>query len=140
MPKILIAEDDKFLANAYRVKLTKSNFEVKIAMDGVEAMTVLQSFTPDLILLDLVMPKKDGFTVLSELKASPQFKNIPVLVASNLGQKEDLDKAMALGAKGFVVKADMSLEDLIKKINSIIGKSPTEPIPAPAKPTPKPTQ
>jgi DNA-binding response OmpR family regulator len=125
MPKILVTEGDKFLANAYRVKLSKSNFEVKIASNGEDALTILQTFTPDLILLDLVMPKKDGFTVLKELQAKPHLKGIPVLVASNLGQKEDLDKAMALGAKSYVVKSDMSLENLIKKINSIIGKSST---------------
>ncbi len=129
MPKILIAEDDKFLANAYRVKLTKTGFEVKIAMDGEEALTILKGFTPDLILLDLVMPKKDGFTTLRELKAAPHLKGIPVLVASNLGQKEDLDKAMSLGAKDYVVKSDLSLEALIKKIQSLLGKSTEKPTP-----------
>jgi len=120
MKKILVAEDDKFLANAYRVKLTKSDFEVKIASDGEEVFEILKTFTPNLILLDLVMPKKDGFTVLGDLKKSDKFKNIPVLVASNLGQKEDLDKAMALGAKGFVIKSNMSLEKLIEKIKALI--------------------
>jgi len=125
MTKILIAEDDKFLANAYRVKLTKAGFEVKIASDGEEALEILKTFTPALILLDLVMPKKDGFTTLEEIKASDQYKNIPVLVASNLGQQEDIDKGLKLGAKDYVIKSDMSLEDLITKINSLISKQPT---------------
>lgn len=116
--KILIAEDDKFLANAYRVKLSKLEHEVKIVADGEEAMQALEEFTPDVILLDLIMPNKDGFVVLEEIKASDKYKKIPVIVASNLGQKEDIEKAKQLGADDYVVKADMELEDLVKKVES----------------------
>jgi CheY-like chemotaxis protein len=116
MTKILVAEDDKFLGSAYRAKLTKTGFEVQIATDGNEALTALQSFTPDIILLDLVMPGKDGFATLEEIKQSDQLKSIPVIVASNLGQKEDLDKAMALGASDYIIKSDLSLDALISKI------------------------
>jgi CheY-like chemotaxis protein len=116
MTKILVAEDDKFLDSAYRAKLTKTGFEVQIATDGEEALKILETFTPDIILLDLVMPKKDGFTTLEELKKSDTLKNIPVIVASNLGQKEDLDKATALGAVDYVIKSDLSLDALITKI------------------------
>jgi two-component system alkaline phosphatase synthesis response regulator PhoP len=122
MKKILIAEDDKYLANAYRVKLNKAGFEIKIVGDGVEALEVLKSFTPDIILLDLVMPVKDGFTTLTEIKQDPKLKSIPVLIASNLGQKEDLDKGLALGAVDYIVKSDLSLEDLITKINLLLTK------------------
>ena len=118
--RILIVEDDKFLLNAYRVKLQKSGFEIKIAMDGEEAIEALKGYTPDLILLDLILPKKDGFAVLEELKTNENWGKIPVLIASNLGQKEDLDRGMALGAKDFVVKTDLSLDDLVKKINSFL--------------------
>lgn len=121
MKKILVAEDDKFLASAYRVKLTKAGFEVQIASDGNETLEILKTFTPDLILLDLIMPIKDGFAVLAELKASPLWKGIPVIVASNLGQQEDTDKAMQLGAIDVVVKSDLHLEDLIAKINTILS-------------------
>src|SRR5476651_2183773 len=120
MKSILVAEDDKFLANAYRIKLTKAGFEVHIARDGQEAVDVLKTLKPDLILLDLVMPTKDGFTALEEIKANPSIKDIPVIIASNLGQKEDLDKGMKLGAVDFIVKSDLSLENLIKKINTIL--------------------
>lgn len=119
--KILIAEDDKFLSNAYRVKLTKAGFEVKVVGDGQEALDSLQAFIPDLILLDLVMPIKDGFATLEAIKADEKLKTIPVIVASNLGQKEDCDKAFRLGAKDFVVKSDLSLDTLIQKIHSLIG-------------------
>jgi len=119
--KILVAEDDKFLGNAYRIKLTKAGFEVQLATDGQEALTALQTFIPDLILLDLVMPVKDGFAALEEIKANDKLKAIPVIVASNLGQKEDTDRALKLGAKDFVVKSDLSLDVLIQKIHTLIG-------------------
>ena len=122
MSKILVVEDDKFLANAYRVKLEKTGFEVRIAMDGEEGSVAAAEFEPDLILLDLVMPKKDGFTVLQELKADEKFKNIPVLVASNLGQKEDVDRAKELGAVDFVIKTDESLSSIIEKIKKYLPK------------------
>lgn len=121
MKKILIAEDDKFLASAYRLKLTKAGFEVEIVSDGTELLKVLEKFLPDLILLDLVMPVMDGFAVLENLRSNPKFKSIPILVASNLGQKEDIDRATNLGATDFVVKSDMSLDMLIEKINKFIS-------------------
>ena len=120
MKKILVAEDDTYLANAYRVKLTKAGFEVKNAFDGQEAINILQTFIPDLIILDIVIPKKDGFTILSEIKANEKWKNIPVILVSNLGQKEDREKGMQLGATDFFVKTDFSLNDLIQKINNIL--------------------
>jgi len=123
MKKILIAEDDKFLGNAYRVKLSKENFEVKIAEDGDEALEALKTFNPDLILLDLVMPKKDGFSFLAEFKADKKNGKIPVIIASNLGQKEDIDRGMSLGATDYIIKSDLSLDTLIQKINSILNKS-----------------
>jgi len=123
MKKILVAEDDKFLGNAYRAKLTKAGFEVQIARDGQEAMDIVRTYLPDIILLDLVMPVKDGFTALAELKNDPQLKNIPVLIASNLGQKEDTDRGMKLGASDYFIKSDLSLNTIIEKINSLIGTS-----------------
>jgi two-component system phosphate regulon response regulator PhoB/two-component system alkaline phosphatase synthesis response regulator PhoP len=121
MAKILVAEDDKFLANAYRVKLTKSGYEVVIAQDGNQTLEALKTFKADLILLDLMMPVKDGFTTLQEIKSDPSLKNIPVIIASNLGQKEDIDRGLALGARDYVVKSDLSLDELIKKIHTIIN-------------------
>jgi len=117
MAKILIAEDDKFLSTAFQIKLTKLGYEVKIAGDGNEVLEILKTFTPDIILLDLIMPVKDGFGVLEELRAN----KIPVIIASNLGEKEEIDKGLSLGAKDYIIKSNMSLEDLDKKIKSYIG-------------------
>lgn len=122
MQKILIAEDDKYLANAYRVKLTKAGFDVKIALDGQEALATLSSFIPDIIILDVVMPKKDGFATLEELKKNSQWKLIPVIIASNLGQKEDIERGLSLGANDFIVKSELSLNNLIEKIKTMLQK------------------
>lgn len=120
MKKILIVEDDKYLANAHRVKLSKSGFEVQIAGDGDQAIQILKTFTPDLILLDLIMPNKDGFTLLSEIKQNPAWKAIPVIVTSNLSQKEDMEKAKGLGAADYLVKSNINLNDLVIKIQALI--------------------
>ena len=120
MKKILIAEDDKFLASAYRLKLIKAGFEIQIASNGVEIFEILETFIPDIILLDLVMPVMDGFIALTKIKLIPKYQNIPVIVASNLGQKDDIDRAKGLGAADFIVKSDLSLDSLITKINGTI--------------------
>lgn len=122
MSKILVAEDDKFLASAYKLKLGKAGHELKIVYDGNEVLAALDSFLPDIIILDLVMPKKDGFAVLEALKSSDKWKVIPVIVASNLGQSEDIVKATQLGANDYIVKTDLSMKKLLEKINNIITK------------------
>lgn len=121
MAKVLVVEDDKFLVSAYRAKLTKSGFEVQIALDGQDGIDALKTFSPDIILLDLVMPRKDGFTALAEIRAQEKWKTVPIIVTSNLGQKEDIDKAMALGANDYIIKSDLSMDALVTKINSSIS-------------------
>lgn len=118
MTKVLVAEDDKFLIKVYESKLLKAGFDAKIAQDGVEALEMLKTFVPDVILLDLMMPNKDGFQVLTELKADQKLKHIPVIVTSNLSQPEDKKKAMDLGAKDYIVKSDTPIQDIIEKLKS----------------------
>lgn len=120
MGKIIVAEDDKFLSKAYHLKLGKTSHEVKYASDGDEVIELLKTFIPDLILLDLIMPKKDGFHVLEYIKNSETLKHIPVIVTSNLGQKEDITRALSLGAKDYIIKTDVSLEEIVKKIESFV--------------------
>jgi len=120
--KILIAEDDKYLRNAMRVKLEKAGFIVSTAEDGQQAVDSLKTDMPDLIVLDLVMPVKDGFNVLEEIKSNSATSKIPVIVASNLGQKEDIDKATRLGAADYIVKTNLSLGDLVDKITKFLPK------------------
>ena len=120
--KILIAEDDKYLRNAMRVKLEKTGFIVVTAEDGQQAIEKIKANIPALVILDLLMPVKDGFTVLAEIKNDPATQKIPVIVASNLGQKEDVDKAMRLGATDYIVKTNMTLGALVEKITRLIPK------------------
>ena len=127
MKKILVAEDDKFLDNAYRVKLTKAGFEVKIVRDGKEALEVLKTFLPDIIILDLVMPIKDGFATLEELKQDPRLKNIPVMVASNLGQKEDEERVLQpVGHKHLPCAATGRSRPQVRGLGSLAGFQPEQ--------------
>src|SRR3989344_2828061 len=96
--KILIAEDESALREVLHDRFEKSGYEVEVAKDGAEVMPMVQKIKPDIILLDLVMPKKNGFEVLAELKAHPDYKVIPVIVISNLGGDEDIKKSLTLGA------------------------------------------
>lgn len=118
--KILVVEDDRYLVGAYTTKLTKIGFEVRTAADGDEAIRILGEFAADLIILDLVMPKKDGFETLAEIKQNEKWKNIPVIVATNLNQQEDIDRITKLGAQDFVMKSDMSVDDFVRKIKMVM--------------------
>jgi len=120
--KILVAEDDRFLSKVYATKFEKVGYEVKNALDGNEVFQILQNFTPDVILLDLIMPLKDGLITLKELKSNDKYKNIPVIIASNLGQKDEIDKGISLGAADYLVKSDTTIEKLIEKVNKLVSK------------------
>lgn len=118
--KILIAEDDPFLSGMYSEKLELENFDVILAVDGVEAIDKMKIYKPDLVLLDLLMPKKDGFDVLSEKLLDDSIKDIPVIILTNLSQKEQIKKCYDLGAKDFLIKAYFVPSEVIKKIRTII--------------------
>lgn len=116
--KVLIAEDERPMANAMKLKLEKEEIEVIIATNGQEVIDFLKKEKFDLVLLDLIMPVKDGFKVLKEMKAIGI--NIPVIIASNLSQREDIDKARELGAIGYFVKSDTPISDVIKKVKDAL--------------------
>jgi len=123
--KVLVAEDDKLLGQAYKLKLSKAGLDVKVVSDGSELIKALESLTPDIIILDLIMPKMDGFAVLTELKKNPAWDKIPVIVSSNLGQSDDIVKATKLGADEYIVKTDLSIGELVDKINKLIHAKKT---------------
>jgi len=114
--KVLLIEDDKFLRLLLEKKLKNANFEVVSAEDGEEALEKIVTEKPDLILLDIILPKKSGFSVLEEINKDENLKRIPVFIISNLGRPEDIERGKNLGAKEYFVKASLSLEELIKKI------------------------
>jgi CheY-like chemotaxis protein len=113
-PCILIAEDDSFLIKVYKTKLTKEGFQVEIATNGEEALKLAREKKPDLIFCDLMMPIKDGFETLKELKADPKLKKIKVVILSNLSQEEDRQRVMDLGAEEYLVKANIPFSEIIK--------------------------
>lgn len=117
--KILIVEDEKPMARALVLKLTKEGYQAEAAYDGDEAMEKLDKEKYDLILLDLMMPKKDGFSVLADLKNKK--KKIPVIVSSNLSQEEDLAKAKKLGAVDFFVKSNTPISEVVKRVKKVLG-------------------
>ena len=120
--KILVVEDDPFLSNLLKIRLEKERLNVILAKDGDEAIKKIQETDPDLILLDLILPKKSGFEVLQNISLDPNFKNKPVIIISNLGQTIDVQKAKELGAIEYFVKAKISIDDLILKIKEFISK------------------
>ena len=120
--KILVVEDDPFLSNLLKIRLEKERLNVILAKDGDEAIKKIQETDPDLILLDLILPKKSGFEVLQNISLDPNFKNKPVVIISNLGQTSDVQKAKELGAIEYFVKAKISIDDLILKIKEFISK------------------
>jgi DNA-binding response OmpR family regulator len=120
--KILLIEDDKFLRTVLEKKLSSEGFEVVSAVDGDEALEKIISDKPDIILLDIILPKKSGFLVLENIKKDPEFKKIPVLIISNLGQEEDVKRGLSLGAIEYFVKAKVSLDDVVKKIKEYAGQ------------------
>jgi DNA-binding response OmpR family regulator len=117
--RILLIEDDQFISRAYQDGLQRAGFEVKVIHDGDQALTVINEYQPDLVLLDLIMPGKDGFEVLSELKNKSA--HAPVLVLSNLGQASDVNKAKELGATDYLTKSNVSLKDIIAKVGQYLS-------------------
>jgi DNA-binding response OmpR family regulator len=114
--KILLVEDDKFLRAVLERKLIAEGFDVISAIDGDEALEKLIFDKPDMILLDVILPKKSGFVILENIKKDPELKMIPVVIISNLGQQDDIRKGLSLGAIEYFVKAKVSLEEIIQKI------------------------
>ncbi|OGF27272.1 hypothetical protein A2331_03565 [Candidatus Falkowbacteria bacterium RIFOXYB2_FULL_34_18] len=122
--KILLAEDDKFIARAYTDGLTRSGYEVIAVTDGQEAIKQAKEKKPDIILLDLIMPVKNGFEALEEIKSDKNMKDVPVLILSNLGQDTDIKKGRDLGAVDYLIKSDYSMTEVIKKINKYLNNAP----------------
>lgn len=118
---ILVAEDDRYYGNIFKAKLTKEGYDVALAIDGRQAIEMAKEKSPDLILLDLIMPVMDGFEALQGFKADPKTKDIPVVVVSNLGQDEDIQRAVKLGAEEFIIKANLSIQDLMGKIRHYLA-------------------
>jgi DNA-binding response OmpR family regulator len=120
--KILIIEDDKFLRDLLSQKLMREGFKVLTAVEGEEGIKMMGEEAPNLVMLDLILPGLDGFDILTRLKETPELSSVPVLVLSNLGQKEDIERAMSLGAEEFLIKANFTPGEIVEKIKVILKK------------------
>ena len=118
--KILLVEDEPLLGNILKLRLEKENLGVTLARDGEEALNFLKINKPDLILLDIILPKLSGFEVMEKLKEEPSYKKAPIVILSNLGQDSDLEKGQTLGAVGYFVKAQMSIDELVEEVKKLI--------------------
>ena len=123
---ILVVEDDKFLQKILLMKLAAESHMATGADNGEEALQQLLVKKPDLVVLDLILPKMNGFEVLSEMKTNPTLKDIPVVILSNLGQAEDVQRAKELGAIDFMVKSDLSIQEVVHRIVEAYAKHITK--------------
>ena len=120
MSKILLIEDDKFLRELIIQKLGKEGFDVSEAPEGESGLLKMKEERPDLVLLDLILPGIDGFEVLSRMKKDTELGSIPVIILSNLGQKDDVQKGMDLGAEDYLIKAHFTPGEIVEKIRATL--------------------
>ena len=118
--KILLVEDDPFLLSMYATKFELEGFEVVSADDGEKGLALALEAKPDIILLDILMPKMNGFEVLQELKADDRTRDIPVILLTNLNQKEEVERALELGAVDYLIKAHFMPSEVVAKIKKVI--------------------
>lgn len=121
--KIVLVEDDQFLSKILMFRLKEEGFDVALAFDGERAIEVVKREKPNIILLDLLLPKKSGFDVLQEIKLDATISQIPVIILSNLGQQSDVAKGLQLGADDYLIKANFSIKEVVAKIKEYLIKS-----------------
>ena len=121
--KILLIEDDAFLSEIYSAKLQEAGFEVSVAGDGSLGLRKINEENPDLLMLDIVMPNMDGFELLQTIKSNPETKNIPVIILSNLGEQEDVERGLELGAEAYIIKAHHTPTEVVAKVKEILKSS-----------------
>jgi DNA-binding response OmpR family regulator len=117
---ILVVEDDRFLRELMSQKLIREGFKTILAVDGEEGLKKIKEEKPGLVLLDLILPGIDGFEVLTKVKADPEISQTPIIILSNLGQREDVERGMKLGATDYLIKAHFTPGEIIEKIKNII--------------------
>jgi len=120
--KILLIEDEKLMINLLQKKLIQEGYEVKVALNGEEGLKAMREEKPDVILLDIIMPKMGGFEVMEEMGKDPALKEIPIIIISNSGQPVELDKAKELGAKDWLIKTEFDPQEVVDKVVKQIGK------------------
>src|SRR3989344_2535573 len=128
--RVLIVEDDNFLRDLLARKLGKEEYAIEHASDGETALEMLKKSTPSVILLDIILPGIDGFEVLRRVRAEESGKNIPVIVLSNLGQRDDIEKAKVAGADDYLIKSNFTIDEIARKIRTLVTSRSLKPKPA----------
>lgn len=121
MKKVLIVEDDQLIFSILSRELLGAGFQVANAYDGEQAITVTKEQRPDLVLLDILLPRKNGFEVLQTLKEDPELAKIPVVILSNLGQPEDIQKGRELGAVDYMIKVEFEPKQIVEKVRTLLS-------------------
>ncbi len=120
--KILLVEDDSFLLGMYATKFEMEGFKVIMAEDGEKAVRLALKELPDIILLDIILPKVNGFEVLRQVKAASATANIPVLLLTNLSQKDEIEQGLKMGAEDYLIKAHFMPSEVVDKIKKVLNK------------------
>jgi DNA-binding response OmpR family regulator len=120
--KILLVEDDPFLLSMYTTKFELEGFEVVTAEDGEKGLKLANKDKADIILLDILLPKMDGFEVLKELKKNQETKDVPVILLTNLSQRDDVEQGLSMGAADYLIKAHFMPSEVVEKIKKILGE------------------
>lgn len=123
--KVLMIEEDHFLRKVYRDKLSKIGFEFLEATNGEEGLNKIIAEKPDLVILDLILPRKNGFDVLIDIKSNKNTQSIPVIILSNLGQESDIRRGLSLGAEDYLVKTEVSLSQVVDKVKEQLARVKT---------------
>ncbi len=118
--KILLVEDDVFIRDIYNTKLKQEKFDVIMAEHGIDALKKLENFLPDIVLLDIVMPYMDGMDFLKEFKKEEKWKNIPIIMLSNLSDKERVVDARSLGVNDYLIKSHFTPSEVVEKVNLLL--------------------
>lgn len=117
---VLIVEDDAFLANIYKTKFDMEGFKVSTSENGEAGLNDIKKKRPDVVLLDILLPKMDGFAMLEKLKADSEVKDIPVILLTNLGQKDDVQKGLEMGAVDYLIKAHFKPSEVVERVRSVL--------------------
>ncbi|MCH8741579.1 response regulator [Patescibacteria group bacterium] len=124
-PKVLMIEEDRFLRKIYRDKLSRLGFDFFEATNGEEGLNKIIAEKPDLVILDLILPRKNGFDVLIDMKSNKNTENIPVIILSNLGQESDIQRGLSLGAEAYLIKTEVSLSGVVDQVREQLAKIKT---------------
>jgi len=120
--KILMIDEDRFFRKIYRDKLSRLGFDFVEATNGIEGLNKVIAEEPDLVILDLILPRKNGFDVLIDMKSNRNTENIPVIILSNLGQESDIQRGLSIGAEDYLIKTEVSLSKVIEKVREQLVK------------------